>query len=203
MKPIPLSPSEKNFLDQIRTYFNNSIGEVPWEKDYIILRFTQKASNDYSDIIYIPTLKPDPNEYYYQTFKCNSFKHDKTKLITGSFTYRLASRFNCIYAQQICPVFYENTISQSIHSDHYQPKLNGLNLLFHPIHSILPILSPISQSSKGSIIIDPKAYPLIKQHYLNGHPEIKLFVIDMHLLLWFCVLFNFLKYKPGKSADKS
>lgn len=183
MKLTPLSPSEKSFLDQIRSYFQDSIGEIPWEKDYIILRLTQKSSKDFSDIIYIPTLQPDPNEYYYQTFKCNSFKHDQTKIITGSFTYRLASRFNCVYAQQICPVFYENTLSHSILSDHYQPKLNGLNILFHPIHSILPIMSPISASSKGSIIVEPKAYPTIKEHYRKGQTEIKLFVVDMHLLL--------------------
>lgn len=178
-----LSTSEKTFLDQIRSYFNNSINEIPWEKDYIILRFNQKASTDFSDLIYIPTLQPDDNQYYYQTFKCNSFKHDKTKLITGCFTYRLASRFNCIYAQQICPVFYENTLTNFIQSDHYHPKLHGINILFHPVHSILPILSPISYHSKGSIIVEPKAYPLIKQHYLNGKAEVKLFVIDMHLLL--------------------
>lgn len=184
MNKLPkLTANHKELLSKTTKYFDENLRESPWRADYVIIRMAQEASNEYSDIIFVPNFSDKDDFNFYTPYKCNAFRSNTTKLISGAYQYRLASRFKCVYGQQMQPVFYENTYTEEVLSDSTDKYLMGINLLIHPIHSIFPNYTPISNISHGSIMIDSKAHPQIKQNFLNNHSSFKLFIVDFHFLL--------------------
>lgn len=164
-------------------YFYQNGNGAPFRNDYIVLRMTQEATNDYTDTIFIPNHNNEDDFEFYSPFKCNAFPSDTAKIITGAFDYRLAKRFGLIYGQQMAPIYYQNVVLDTTETDRFEQHLKGINLLAHPFHSLIPILTPISNASKGSIIIHPSAHSLLKHNYKNSNCSFKLYVIDFHFLL--------------------
>ena len=184
IKKIPtLSTKQKDMLNRIMDYFSENNQVIPWRNDYIVLRMSQQATNEYTDTIFIPNFNNADTLDFYSPYKCNAFTSAAAKIITGSYEYRLGSRFGCVYGQQMAPVFYENTILDTLTSDRESNRLIGVNLLAHPIHSVIPVLTPISNASRGSIVIHPSAHALMKQNFKNNQSAFRLFVIDLDFLL--------------------
>ena len=86
-------------------------------------------------------------------------------LQTGQYTYTKAKHF-VHYGQQRSPVIMRDTIKEINLYDEYEPKLFGVQLIFHPIHFIWPFStkSVLSEQSGGSQIISPLAYPKYKKY---------------------------------------
>jgi hypothetical protein len=182
-KITPLSVSQRDILKRIMEYFSSNSMRSPWRSDYVVLRMSQQATNEYTDTIFIPNFNNADTLDFYTPFKCNAFTSDTVKIITGAYDYRLGARYSCVYGQQIEPIHYQNLITDTVSTDRVDQRLVGVNLLAHPIHSILPVLTPISNASKGSIVIHPSAHKLLKQNFKNNHVMFKLYVIDINLLL--------------------
>jgi hypothetical protein len=178
-----LSNSHRDLLKRIMDYFSSNSIRSPWRTDYIVLRMSQQGTNEYSDTIFIPNYNNADTLDFYSPFKCNAFASEAVKIIPGAYDYRLATRFGLVYGQQMEPVYYENTILNSTKTDRGDNRLIGINLIAHPLHSLIPLLTPISNASKGSIMIHPSAHGLLKQNFKNRHSIFKLYVIDIDLLL--------------------
>lgn len=173
----------RELIQKISTYFSSQISKSPWRTDYIVLRTSQQATNDYNDTIFIPNFNDEDDFDFYSAYKCNAFASDSAKIITGCYQYRLAKRFGCIYGQQIEPIYYYDTINMNVKDDYEDKHLIGINLLAHPLHVMIPLYTPISNVSKGSIILHPSAHQLLKNNFNEQPPAFKLFVIDINLLL--------------------
>lgn len=182
MKNSQLNFYQRELVQKISKYFSEQIGKSPWRTDYIVLRTTQHATNDYNDVIFIPNYNDEDDFNFYSAYKCNAYASDSVKLITGCHSYRLAKRYGCIYGQQIEPIYYYDTINMNVLDDFEAKHLIGVNLVAHPLHVVLPLYTPISNYSKGSIVIHPSAHPLLKHNFNNYPPAFKLFVIDINLL---------------------
>jgi hypothetical protein len=182
-KITPLNASQRDMLQRIMDYFGENINSTPWRSDYIILRMAQQATNEYTDTIFIPNFNNADTMDFYTPFKCNAFTSDAVKIITGAYEYRLGARFGCVYGQQMAPIYYQNLVTDTISTDRMDQRLVGVNLLAHPIHSIIPTLTPTSNASKGSVTIHPSAHGLMKQNFKNANTTFKLYVIDINLLL--------------------
>jgi hypothetical protein len=174
---------QKELLKRMMNYFYQNGDGAPYRTDYVVLRVCQVATNDYTDTIFIPNHNNEDDFEFWSPFKCNAFASDAAKIVSGSFPYRLAKRLGCIYGQQMNPIFYENTLTGRVETDMYKQHLVGINLIAHPIHSIIPTLTPISNASRGSVMIHPSAHALIKSNYRNGDCVFKLYVVDISLLL--------------------
>jgi hypothetical protein len=178
-----LTHYHRELIQKISTYFSEQTGKSPWRNDYVVLRMSQYATNEYNDIIFIPNFNDEDDFDFYSAYKCNAFASDSVKIITGSYQYRLAKRFGCIYGQQMEPIYYYDVISMTMKDDYEDKHLIGVNLIAHPLHVMIPLYTPISNVSKGSIILHPSAHTAMKNNFNSNPPVFKLFVIDITLLL--------------------
>jgi hypothetical protein len=174
---------QKELLKRVMNYFHKNGNGAPFRNDYIVMRVSQVATNDYSDTIFIPNHNNEDDFEFWSPFKCNAFTNDAEKIITGSYDYRLAKRLGCVYGQQMGPVYYENTHFQIVQTDSISRHLKGINLIAHQIHSIIPVVTPVSKASSGSIKIHPSAHSLMKHNYDDSECVFKLYVIDINFLL--------------------
>lgn len=178
-----VTQQQKGILKRVMNYFHENGTGAPFRNDYIVLRISQVPTNDYWDTIFIPNHNNEDDFEFWSPFKCNAIPSAADKIITGSYEYRLAKRLGCIYGQQMAPVYYEDTLTQHVETDRMNRHLAGINLIAHPIHSIIPVVTPISNASKGSIVIHPSAHNLMKKNYLEKECSFKLYVIDLDFLL--------------------
>lgn len=97
-------------------------------------------------------------------FKMNTCPN-AVMLQTGQYTYTKAKRF-VYYGQQRSSVIMRDTIDGVNLYDEYDPKLFGVQLLFHPLHLLRPFStkSTLSEHSLGSQIISLFAYFKYKKH---------------------------------------
>lgn len=174
---------QKELLKRVMNYFHKNGNGAPFRNDYIVIRVSQSVTNDYSDTIFIPNHNNEDDFEFWSPFKCNAFTCDAEKIITGSYDYRLAKRLGCVYGQQMGPVYYENTELQIVQTDIISRYLKGINLIAHQIHSIIPVVTPVSKASSGSIVIHPSAHSLMKHNYNDSECVFKLHVIDISFLL--------------------
>jgi hypothetical protein len=183
-KKIPrVNTSHKTLLRSVCEYFSDQSIGSPWRADYIVLRLSEEASNEYQDTIFIPNFNDKDNFEFYSPFKCNAFASDAVKIVTGVYQYRLAKRFGLVYGQQMQPIFYQDSTSGFATSDGNEKFLKGVNLIAHPAHMIIPPNTPISNVSKGSIAIHPSAHALLKSNFNNAHVSFNLYVVDLSLLV--------------------
>jgi hypothetical protein len=86
-------------------------------------------------------------------------------LQTGQYTYTKCKHY-VHYGQQRSPVIMRDTVEDVNLYDEYDPKLFGVQLIFHPLHLIRPFStkSALSNQSAGSQIITPLAYSMYKKH---------------------------------------
>ena len=86
-------------------------------------------------------------------------------LQTGQYTYIKAKHF-VYYGQQRSPVIMRDTTKEINLYDEYEPKLFGVQLIFHPLHFMWPFStkSVLSEQSVGSQIISPLAYSKYKNN---------------------------------------
>ncbi len=178
-----VTTSHKTLLKSICEYFSDQSIGSPWRADYIVLRMSEEATNEQHDTIFLPTFNDKDNFEFYSPYKCNAFASDAVKIITGSYQYRLGKRLGLVYGQQMQPIFYQDSTTGFAVGDADQKFLKGVNLIAHPLHMIIPPVTPISNLSKGSIAIHPSAHALLKHNFNNGHVSFKLFVIDLSFLV--------------------
>jgi len=195
MSKIPKLPkpttSQKTLIKSICDYFYNQAIRSPWRTDYIVLRMSEEASKDYNDLIFIPNFNNKDDFEFYSPYKCNAFASDDAKIITGSYDYRLAKRLGVVYGQQMQSVFYSRSLKfkdgETGHlgamSDGNEKFLKGINLIAHPIFKFIPPVTPISNASKGSIVIHPSAHALLKSNFNSRHVNFNLYVVDLSLLV--------------------
>ena len=90
---------------------------------------------------------------------------DFQMLQTGQYTYTKCKHY-VHYGQQRSPVIMRDSINDTNLYDEYDPKLFGVQLIFHPLHLIKPFStkSALSNQSAGSQIITPLAYSKYKKH---------------------------------------
>jgi hypothetical protein len=86
-------------------------------------------------------------------------------LQTGQYMYTKAKNF-VYYGQQRSSVIMRDTITETNLHDDYEPKLFGVQLIFHPLHFIKPFSTKnvLSEQSEGSQIISPLAYSMYKKN---------------------------------------
>lgn len=177
-----ITAQQKGMLKKIMNYFYTNSSSTPFRTDYIVLRMAQEATNEYTDTIFIPNFNNEEDFEFWSPYKCNAFASDAVKVITGSYIYRLASRFGIAYGQQMAPIYCTNTLTDHTFTDYEHNRLLGVNLIAHPLHNLLPLLTPISNASRGSISIHPSAHGLLKHNFQNNDCKFKLYVIDINLL---------------------
>jgi hypothetical protein len=178
-----VTQQQKDVLKKIMNYFYSNGTGAPYRTDYIVLRMAQEATNEYTDTIFIPNFNNEDNFEFLHPFKCNAYPSSAAKIITGSYQYRLAERFGLVYGQQMSHVYYENTMLNETYTDYEANKLMGINLIAHPVHALIPLLTPISNASKGSILIHPSAHSLMKANFKNNDCKFNLYVVDINFLL--------------------
>lgn len=178
-----VTSSQKQLLTKICEYFSDQLTSVPWRADYILLRNSQQATNEYTDTIFIPNFNNEDEFQFLCPYKCNAYSSDAAKIITGVYQYRLGKRMGCVYGQQMEPVWFDDIRMTTPQTDMYDLYLKGINLIAHPLHAIIPPINPISESSRGSIMIHSSAHQLMHQNFKNKHVSFKLYVIDINLLL--------------------
>jgi len=177
-----ITTSQKDILKRVMNYFYKNNGSAPLRTDYIVLRMSQEATNEYTDTIFIPNFNNEDDFEFWSPYKCNAFTSAAAKIITGSYTYRLAARFGIVYGQQMAPIYCINTITDYTFTDYEHNRLMGINLVPHPVHNLIPLLTPISNASRGSISIHPSAHGLMKHNFKNNDCKFNLYVIDINLL---------------------
>jgi len=183
-KKLPTVNSiHKMILKNACDYFSKQSVRSPWTDDYIVVRSSGRASKHYNDTIFIPNFNGEGDFEYYSPFNCNAHASDAIMIITGSYQYRLAKRLGMVFGQQMQPVFFIDSKLGYATSDTDDLFLKGINLLAHPIHKIIPPVTPISDVSKGSIVIEPAAHALLKHNFNNGQVSFNLYIIDLEFLM--------------------
>lgn len=86
-------------------------------------------------------------------------------LQTGQYTYIKAKHY-VYYGQQRSSVIMRDTTNDLNLFDDYEPKLFGVQLIFHPIHffRFFTTESALSEQSEASQVMSPLAYPLYKKN---------------------------------------
>lgn len=184
IKKLPtVNSMHKMILKSACDYFSDQSTRSPWRTDYVVVRNSGRASNQYNDTIFIPNFNGKDDFEFYSPFNCNAYASDAIKIITGSYQYRLAKRLGMVYGQQMEPVFFNDYKLGYAISDADEQFLKGINLLAHPIQKIIRPNTPISNVSKASIVIDPAAHALLKHNFNIRSVKFNLYVVDLSFLM--------------------
>ena len=135
-----------------------------------------------NDTILIPTIEGDQRVYH--QFQCSTSAHKNRVMTPGCYKYRLLKKYNLVYGQQIEPVrSYPAPNDYNVYTDRDSPKLYGINLIVHPLHSILKTSNPLSDHSPASILIENKAYHCFNTLYNQGFYHFNFYLVSTEQLL--------------------
>lgn len=130
---------------------------VDFEFMMIGIRFKTEASDSKDDIL---LLVSNSNIEKYQL---NTIPSSKEILQPGQYTYTKASTlFDPYYGQQRSQVLWKDEEGW-IKTDEFEPKLQGINIVLHPVSLILQSKNVMSGFSPGSQIVSSKAYLSFKE----------------------------------------
>ena len=130
---------------------------VDFEFMMIGIRFKTEASDSKDDIL---LLVSNSNIEKYQL---NTIPSSKEILQPGQYTYTKASTlFDPYYGQQRSQVLWKDEEGW-IKTDEFEPKLQGINIVLHPVSLILQSKNVLSGFSPGSQIVSSKAYLSFKE----------------------------------------
>jgi len=125
---------------------------VDFEFMMIGIRFKAEASDSKDDIL---LLVSNSN---IERYHLNTIPSSKEILPPGQYTYTKASTlFDPYYGQQRSQVIWKDEEGW-IKTDEFEPKLQGINIIMHPVSLLLRPESVLSRFSPGSQIVSSRAY---------------------------------------------
>ena len=125
---------------------------VDFEFMMIGIRFKAEASDSKDDIL---LLVSNSN---IERYHLNTIPSSKEILQPGQYTYTKASTlFDPYYGQQRSQVIWKDEEGW-IKTDEFEPKLQGINIIMHPVSLLLRPESVLSRFSPGSQIVSSRAY---------------------------------------------
>lgn len=125
---------------------------VDFEFMMIGIRFKAEASDSKDDIL---LLVSNSN---IERYHLNTIPSSKEILQPGQYTYTKASTlFDPYYGQQRSQVIWKDEEGW-IKTDEFEPKLQGINIVLHPVSLLLRPESVLSRFSPGSQIVSSRAY---------------------------------------------
>jgi hypothetical protein len=125
---------------------------VDFEFMMIGIRFKAEASDSKDDIL---LLVSNSN---IERYHLNTIPSSKEILQPGQYTYTKASTlFDPYYGQQRSQVIWKDEEGW-IKTDEFEPKLQGINIVLHPVSLILQSKNVMSGFSPGSQIVSSRAY---------------------------------------------
>jgi hypothetical protein len=180
-EPIPkvIKPT-MSLYQKLSDFIYTTYQTLPQFTDVIAIRNNNLPGMN--DTILIPTIQGD--ERVYHQFQCATSAHQNRLMTPGCYKYRLLKKYNFVYGQQMEPVrSYPGPGDYNVYSDRDSPKLYGINLIVHPIHSVLKTSNPLSDHSPASIKIDKSAYHCFDTLHKEGFFHFNFYLVSTEQLL--------------------
>lgn len=165
---------------KLSDFIYNTYQTLPQFTDVIAIRNNNLPG--LNDTILIPTIEQD--ERVYHQFQCATSAHPSRLMTPGCYKYRLLKKYNLVYGQQMEPVrSYPAPGDYNVYSDRDSPQLYGINLIAHPIHSLLKTSTPLSPHSPASIKIEKSAYRCFETLHEEGFFNFNFYLVSYEQLL--------------------